>query len=116
VFRGGSRSEVTSSYMPLVVFSGLVVECLPLDPRFVGSNLDEDDGFLRVIKIRSMTSFRAKVKVDPPRRKTLWHVKMPTSMKKILRRENLSAISRQVSPAFLQDVSGGNCHLCVECF
>jgi hypothetical protein len=29
--------------------------CLPLDPRIAGSNPAEDDGFLRVIKIRSTT-------------------------------------------------------------
>jgi hypothetical protein len=34
-----------------------VVACLPLDPRFAGSNPGEDDGFSRVIKIRSTTSF-----------------------------------------------------------
>jgi hypothetical protein len=39
-----------------------VVACLPLDPRFAGSNPAEDDGFLRVIKIRSMTSFGGEVK------------------------------------------------------
>jgi hypothetical protein len=27
-----------------------VVACLPLDPRFAGSNPAEDDGFLRVYK------------------------------------------------------------------
>jgi hypothetical protein len=33
-----------------------VVVCQPLDPRFTVSNRAEDDGFLRVIKIRSRTS------------------------------------------------------------
>jgi hypothetical protein len=41
-----------------------VVVCLPLDPRFAGSNPAEDDGFLTVIKIRSTTSFGGEVK--PP--------------------------------------------------
>jgi hypothetical protein len=31
-----------------------------MDPRFVGSNLTKDDGFLMEIKIPSMTSFRKK--------------------------------------------------------
>jgi hypothetical protein len=31
----------------LVAISSLVVILLSLDPRFVGSNPDEDDGFLR---------------------------------------------------------------------
>jgi hypothetical protein len=39
-----------------------VVTCLPLDPRLTVSNLAEDDGFLRVIKIRSTTSFVGEVK------------------------------------------------------
>jgi hypothetical protein len=29
---------------------------MPLDPRFTDSNLAMEDGFLRVIKIHSMTS------------------------------------------------------------
>jgi hypothetical protein len=37
-----------------------VVACLPLDTRFMGSNPVKEDGFLGVIKIRSMTSFRRK--------------------------------------------------------
>jgi hypothetical protein len=40
----------------LHALGGLVVACLPLDPRFAGSNPAEDDGFLRVIKIRSTIS------------------------------------------------------------
>jgi hypothetical protein len=43
-----------------------VVACLPLDPRFTGSNLAEDDGFLRVIKIHSTTSFGGEVKLSVP--------------------------------------------------
>jgi hypothetical protein len=34
----------------LVVLGGLVVECLPVDPRFTGSNPGEDDGFQRRYK------------------------------------------------------------------
>jgi hypothetical protein len=45
-----------------VTFSGLVVACLPLDPRFTGSNPGEEMGFLRVIKISSMTSFEGEVR------------------------------------------------------
>jgi hypothetical protein len=54
---------------------------LPLDPRFKGSNLAEDAGFLRVIEIRSTTSFGGEVKQSVPCRKILGHVKKPTSMK-----------------------------------
>lgn len=34
------------------------LECLLFGPRFVGSNPDEDDGFVRSIKVCSATSFR----------------------------------------------------------
>jgi hypothetical protein len=33
--------------MDEVALGGLVVACLPSDPRFVGSNLAKDDAFLR---------------------------------------------------------------------
>jgi hypothetical protein len=35
---------------------------LPLDPRFAGSNLAENNGHLWMIKIHTVTSFRGKVK------------------------------------------------------
>jgi hypothetical protein len=55
----------------------LWLSCLPLDPRFAGSNTAEDDGFLRAIKIRSTTSSRGGGGVQPsaPRRKILQHLK-----------------------------------------
>jgi hypothetical protein len=40
-----------------------------LGPRFVGSNLARDNGFLRAIKINSMASFRREVKLLAPCRK-----------------------------------------------
>jgi hypothetical protein len=43
-----------------------VVACLPLDPRFAGSNPAEDDGFSRVMKIRGTTSFGGEVKSSVP--------------------------------------------------
>jgi hypothetical protein len=52
-----------------VTLGGLVTACLPLDPRFAGSNPAEDDGFLRVIKIRSTTSFGGEVKPSVPCRR-----------------------------------------------
>jgi hypothetical protein len=45
-----------------VCLSGLVIMSLPLDPRFVGSDLAEIDGFLGVIKIHSRTSLRNEVR------------------------------------------------------
>jgi hypothetical protein len=46
-----------------------------LNPRFAGSNLPEDDGFLRATKIRSKTSFRGEVKPPDLCHKISWHVK-----------------------------------------
>jgi hypothetical protein len=39
--------------------------CLPFDPRSVHSNVTGVDGFLRVIKIHSITSFGKEVKMGP---------------------------------------------------
>jgi hypothetical protein len=46
-----------------------------LDRRFAGSNPDQDDGFLRAIKIRSTLSFGKKEKPSITRSKILLHVK-----------------------------------------
>jgi hypothetical protein len=46
----------------IATLCSLVVACLPVDPRFVGSNLAKVNGFLRAIKIHSVTSFRGEVK------------------------------------------------------
>jgi hypothetical protein len=86
-----------------------VVACLPLDPRIAGSLLDEVDGFLTAIKIRSTTSFGGEVKPSVPYREILRHVKKTVRvMEEILRRKNSTATSRQVSPASLLAVSAGN--------
>jgi hypothetical protein len=61
--------------MSVVAFGGLVLACLPLHPRFAGSNPAEDDGFLRAIKIHSTTSFGGEVKPQAPCRKILRHNK-----------------------------------------
>jgi hypothetical protein len=79
---------------------------LPLDPRFTGSNLAKDDGFVRTTKICSMTSFREKVKPSVPCSKILQWVKEPYDHK---RRYFTDKISHQVSPASLLEVSAGNC-------
>jgi hypothetical protein len=44
-------------------------------------------------KVHSTSSFGAEVKPSVPCRKILWHVKNPTNMKKILRRQNSTVIS-----------------------
>jgi hypothetical protein len=70
-----------------------------LDPRVVGSNPAEGDGFLREIKIRSTTSFGGEIKPSVPCHDILWHVKDPYSMKEIL----VSKIhGHQVFPALYQ--------------
>jgi hypothetical protein len=92
-----------------VALGGLVVACLPLDPRFAGSNLAEDDWFfLRVIEVRSTTSFGGVVKLSVPCRRF-------TACKRTLRawkRRFVSKIQRPcsspVSPASLLDGSDGS--------
>jgi hypothetical protein len=39
---------------------------LPSDPRFMGSNLAESNGFLRAIKIHSMPYFGGEVQLPAP--------------------------------------------------
>jgi hypothetical protein len=53
------------------------VAYLPLDPRFAGSDLAEDSGFLRAVDIYGTTSFGGEVKLSVPCRKILRHVKEP---------------------------------------
>jgi hypothetical protein len=65
-----------------VALGGLVLVCLPPDLRFAGSNPGEDDGFLRVIKIRSTTSFGGEVKPSVPCRRFTAFKKNLTNMKK----------------------------------
>jgi hypothetical protein len=48
-----------------------------LDSRFAGSNLAEDDGFLRAIKLPSTPSFRGEIKPLAQCHKILHHVKEP---------------------------------------
>jgi hypothetical protein len=44
-----------------------VVACLPLDPRYAGSNPAEDDGFLKVIKSVARLLRRGSKAVGPMR-------------------------------------------------
>jgi hypothetical protein len=53
-----------------------LLSCLPLDPRFAGSNPADHDGFLRVIKIRNTTYFEGEVKLSASC-EFLRHVKYP---------------------------------------
>jgi hypothetical protein len=72
-----------------------------LDPRFVGSNTAEFNGFSRAIKICSTTSFRGEVKLAISCCKVLHHVKDPYSMKEILVRK----IHRHFSPGLFSFVT-----------
>jgi hypothetical protein len=54
----------------------------------MGSNLAKDDEFLRVIKIRRMTSFGGKLKPAALCCNMLWHVEHPYSLKKDICRQN----------------------------
>jgi hypothetical protein len=65
-------------YYRLLALGGLVVACLPVDPRFACSDPVDDEGFLRETKIRNMTSFAGEVKPSAPCRKILRHVKEPS--------------------------------------
>jgi hypothetical protein len=52
----------TTLTIAMVAIGGLVIPCLPLDPRLAGSNPTENGGFLRAMIIRSKTSLGADVK------------------------------------------------------
>jgi hypothetical protein len=56
-----SAYEIYTTVTRSNALGGLVVVCLPLDPRFTGSNPAEDDGFFR-----STTSFGEEVKPSVP--------------------------------------------------
>jgi hypothetical protein len=53
-----------------------------MDPKFAGSNPTKDNGFLRVMKVHSTTSFRGDVKLSVPCHKILQHVKVPYEYKR----------------------------------
>jgi hypothetical protein len=77
-----------------IALGGLVVACLLLDPWFAGSNpAEDDDGFLRVIKIRSATSFGGEVKPSVPCRRF-------TACKRTLRAWNRCFIGKIQRPCF----------------
>jgi hypothetical protein len=61
----------------MIALGGLVIACLPLNPRFEGSYPAEDDGFLRALKINSTISFAGKIKPSVPCCNILRHVKDP---------------------------------------
>jgi hypothetical protein len=73
-----------------------VVIVLTIRHKFGGSNPDEDDGFLRAIKIRSTSSFGGEVEPLAPFRKFSRHIKNPYSMKEIL----VGKIHGNFSPSF----------------
>jgi hypothetical protein len=84
------------------------LSCLPVDPSFAGSNPAEYNGFLRSIKIRSMTSTGGKLKPSAPCRKILRNVKNPYIMKEIFY-VKFTDTSRQVSLTLPLVVCAGYC-------
>jgi hypothetical protein len=48
-----------------------------LDPSFAASKPDEDDGFVKTIKIYGMTSYEGEIKPPAPCLAILWHDKEP---------------------------------------
>jgi hypothetical protein len=61
-----------------VSLSGLVFIVLATGPSVrVDSKLATDVGFLRAIKIHSMTFFRGEIKLSALCCKILWHIKEP---------------------------------------
>jgi hypothetical protein len=84
---------------------GLVVACLPPDPRFAGSNPAEDNGFLRVIKIRSTTSFGGEVKSSVPCRRFTACKRTLRIWKRCFVQNSAAMFLTHVSPALLLDGS-----------
>jgi hypothetical protein len=70
-----------------------VVMCLPLEPRFAGSNTAENDGFLRAINFLSATSFEGEMSCRSYVVTFYSKLKLPTNMKEIFCRQNLTLIS-----------------------
>jgi hypothetical protein len=77
-----------------------------VDPRFAGSIPTEGDGFLRVIKIRSATSFGGEVKPSVPCRrfKNLTGMNRTSNVRKV----NSSGHFSPKSPDCLPDGSGSH--------
>jgi hypothetical protein len=101
------RPQICIVHLYLDALGGLVVMCQPLHPMFAGSNLPEDNKFLRARTFRSMTSFGGESR--------WFHVvrfygmlNNTTGMTEILRRQNSRPFLRQASPASLLNVSTGN--------
>jgi hypothetical protein len=74
-----------------------MINVLPLDPRFTGSNPSESNGFLKTIKIRSTISFVGEVKPSAPFRKILQHVKNNFRYYRHTDKKISAAISRPIS-------------------
>jgi hypothetical protein len=61
----------------------VMVSMLAIRPKVGRFNI-EGNRFLRAIKIHSTSSFGEEVKLETPCCKILWHVKITTSMNKVL--------------------------------
>jgi hypothetical protein len=75
---------MSSSFLtpPLVRLGDKVVIALSIGTKVSGSNPDEDDGFLRTIKIRINTCFGGEVKLSTPCRNILQRVEKLCGVRK----------------------------------
>jgi hypothetical protein len=64
-----------------------MVSVLATGPKVHRFKPEQGNGFLRVIKFHSTTSFRGEIKLTVPCRKIYGMLKNPTSMKEILHRQ-----------------------------
>jgi hypothetical protein len=82
-----------------------------LDSEFAGSIPAKDNGFLRAIKIHSMTSFRGEGKPSAPCLKILQHVgRFLLSVTEIFCWLNYRIFLAKFLCALLLGVSAGTCH------
>jgi hypothetical protein len=98
---------VSSSETSANIYHTQCLLCLPLDPRFTGSDLAENDGFLREIKISGMSSFGGEVKSPTPTHKILQHIKNLCEVTQTLHRQNWRTFIAKFLPAVLLGVSAG---------
>jgi hypothetical protein len=83
--------SLNHSFSLIATLGVLVIACLPLEPRFAASYPAKDSGFLRAIKIHSMTPFGGEVKLLS-HVAHLWHVKEPYEYEETILRQNSAAI------------------------
>jgi hypothetical protein len=66
---------------------------LAIGPKVFRFKPGLEDGFLRMLNVHSMTSFRGEAKLLAPCYKFLWHIKNPLRYVRDINRQNVGAIS-----------------------